>query len=73
MGLRLPPIENQMGTYGKPIVMQGEFDENRLKDLHMRLNKLINKFRRKHEGKVNKELETAKLIWTVPTLILFFL
>ena len=73
MGVRLPPVENQMGTYGKPQIMQGEIDEAKLRELHMRLNKIINKFRRKNDGKVNKELETNKLVWTIPSMILYFL
>ena len=39
----------------------------------MRLNQIINKHKKKKEGKIFKDLDQGKYIWTTPALILVFL
>ena len=68
-----PSAENSLSLYGKPNQMLGGMDESRLKELHMNLNQIINKHKKKKESQIKKDLDQGKYIWTTPAMILCFL
>ena len=72
-GLKGQIIDNSLSYYGKPRSLLGSVDDAKMGELHMRLNQLINKHKKKKEGRVAKDLDAGKYIWTTPAMILLFL
>ena len=67
-------IENFVASYIKPTVLSpGGIEEQKLKELHMRLNMLINRHRKKKDNEGKDIGDLGKFAWATPKLILIYL